>query len=87
MIAMTTPVITYTTEPDPLLMLASSLWLDTGPLIYVALFTSTDTEASWGIEVIPSSASDEVLPTWFLASDEWIQVISKSQIYIITVAW
>ena len=52
-------------------------------MIFVALFTSTDTEASGGIEVIPSSASDEVsimvvLPTRFLASDELVQVVPKS---------
>ena len=55
MIAMTTPVIMYTTEPDQLSMLALLLRLDTGPLmIFVAL------EVSGGIEVIPSSVSDEV---------------------------
>ena len=46
MIVMTTPVITYM-EPDPLSILASLLRLDNGPLmIFVALVTSTDSEAS-----------------------------------------
>ena len=56
MIAMATPVTTYIMEPDPLSVLASLLVrIDTDPMVFAALVTSTDTETSGGIEMIPSS--------------------------------